>query len=274
LRLKRSDASTSDQVLPTRPKPEFSKEDGSSRKILIIDDDPTVRELMRRQLERDGFEVHSASEGKEGITKAREIKPDLITLDILMPDLDGWSVLRSLKADPEVSSIPVVMASILDEKNKGFSLGAADYLSKPLERERLIGSIRNLIGEGEGKKVMLVDDDPGMRLSVREALSRSGYEVLEAENGSQAISLLEEEDTAPDIILLDLIMPIMNGFEFLEKFRNDLQSPIPVIVITSADLTDEEKQYLSGEVVRVLQKSDVGNSEIINEIKDFFQPSN
>ena len=274
LRLKRSDASTSDQVLPARPKPEFSKEDGSSRKILIIDDDPTVRELMRRQLERDGFEVHSASDGKEGITKAREIKPDLITLDILMPDLDGWSVLRSLKADPEVSSIPVVMASILDEKNKGFSLGAADYLSKPLERERLIGSIRNLIGEGEGKKVMLVDDDPGMRLSVREALSRSGYEVLEAENGSQAISLLEEDDTAPDIILLDLIMPIMNGFEFLEKFRNDLQSPIPVIVITSADLTDEEKQYLSGEVVRVLQKSDVGNSEIINEIKDFFQPSN
>ena len=274
LRLKRSDASTSDQVLPARPKPEFSKEDGSSRKILIIDDDPTVRELMRRQLERDGFEVHSASDGKEGITKAREIKPDLITLDILMPDLDGWSVLRSLKADPEVSSIPVVMASILDEKNKGFSLGAADYLSKPLERERLIGSIRNLIGEGEGKKVMLVDDDPGMRLSVREALSRSGYDVLEAENGSQAISLLEEEDTAPDIILLDLIMPIMNGFEFLEKFRNDLQSPIPVIVITSADLTDEEKQYLSGEVVRVLQKSDVGNSEIINEIKDFFQPSN
>ncbi|MGB1857992.1 MAG: response regulator, partial [bacterium] len=274
LRLKRSDASTSDQVLPARPKPEFSKEDGSSRKILIIDDDPTVRELMRRQLERDGFEVHSASDGKEGITKAREIKPDLITLDILMPDLDGWSVLRSLKADPEVSSIPVVMASILDEKNKGFSLGAADYLSKPLERERLIGSIRNLIGEGEGKKVMLVDDDPGMRLSVREALSRSGYEVLEAENGSQAITLLQEEDTAPDIILLDLIMPIMNGFEFLEKFRNDLQSPIPVIVITSADLTDEEKQYLSGEVVRVLQKSDVGNSEIINEIKDFFQPSN
>ena len=274
LRLKRSDASTSDQVLPARPKPEFSKEDGSSRKILIIDDDPTVRELMRRQLERDGFEVHSASDGKEGITKAREIKPDLITLDILMPDLDGWSVLRSLKADPEVSSIPVVMASILDEKNKGFSLGAADYLSKPLERERLIGSIRNLIGEGEGKKVMLVDDDPGMRLSIREALSRSGYEVLEAENGSQAISMLEEKDTAPDIILLDLIMPIMNGFEFLEKFRNDLQSPIPVIVITSADLTDEEKQYLSGEVVRVLQKSDVGNSEIINEIKDFFQPSN
>ena len=274
LRLKRSDASTSDQVLPARPKPEFSKEDGSSRKILIIDDDPTVRELMRRQLERDGFEVHSASDGKEGITKAREIKPDLITLDILMPDLDGWSVLRSLKADPEVSSIPVVMASILDEKNKGFSLGAADYLSKPLERERLIGSIRNLIGEGEGKKVMLVDDDPGMRLSVREALSRSGYEVLEAENGSQAISLLEENNSAPDIILLDLIMPIMNGFEFLEKFRNDLQSPIPVIVITSADLTDEEKQYLSGEVVRVLQKSDVGNSEIINEIKDFFQPSN
>ena len=274
LRLKRSDASTSDQVLPARPKPEFSKEDGSSRKILIIDDDPTVRELMRRQLERDGFEVHSASDGKEGITKARDIKPDLITLDILMPDLDGWSVLRALKADPEVSSIPVVMASILDEKNKGFSLGAADYLSKPLERERLIGSIRNLIGEGEGKKVMLVDDDPGMRLSVREALSRSGYEVLEAENGSQAITLLQEEDTAPDIILLDLIMPIMNGFEFLEKFRNDLQSPIPVIVITSADLTDEEKQYLSGEVVRVLQKSDVGNSEIINEIKDFFQPSN
>ena len=244
--------------------------DGSFRRILIIDDDPTVRELMRRQLERDGFEVHSASDGKDGINKARSLKPDLITLDILMPDLDGWSVLRSLKADPEVSSIPVVMASILDEKNKGFSLGAADYLSKPVERERLIQSIRGLIGEGDGQKVMLVDDDPDMRLSVREALSRSGYEVLEAENGSAAFSLLSKEGVVPDIILLDLIMPVMNGFEFLEKFRNDLQSQIPVIVITSADLTDEEKQYLSGEVVRVLQKSDIGNSQIINEIKNFF----
>ena len=124
-----------------------SIENQNAKTILIIDDDPTVSELIKRQLTKDAYNVVIANNGKEGIELARKIKPNLITLDILMPEMDGWSVLRTLKADPEVSKIPVVMASILDEKNKGFSLGAADFVSKPIEKDRLINSIQSLIGK-------------------------------------------------------------------------------------------------------------------------------
>ena len=131
--------------------------------ILIIDDDPTVRDLMKRQLERDGFGVLIAEDGPLGIKMAIEKQPDAVVLDILMPGMDGWSVLRTLKASKETANIPVIMASILDEKNRGFSLGAADYLSKPVERDRLISSIEKLIGSGDGKTVFIIEDDDELR---------------------------------------------------------------------------------------------------------------
>ena len=133
---------------------------------------------MKRQLSKEGYQVIIAPNGKDGIRLARELKPDAITLDILMPEMDGWSVLRTLKADPEVSNIPVIMASILDEKNKGFSLGAADFLSKPVQKEYLMKSIRNLTGDKENLKICIIEDDESLRFTMKEILEKQNVEIL------------------------------------------------------------------------------------------------
>ena len=200
--------------------------------ILIIDDDPTVRDLMKRQLERDGFGVLIAEDGPLGIKMAIEMQPDAVVLDILMPGMDGWSVLRTLKASKETANIPVIMASILDEKNRGFSLGAADYLSKPVERDRLISSIEKLIGSGDGKTVFIIEDDDELRFLLREALSKEAYDVMEAENGKVALQELGAAVGSPDLILLDLNMPV---FEFLEIYREKFGNDVPIVVVTGAE---------------------------------------
>ena len=198
---------------------------------------------------------------------AREYKPDAITLDILMPEMDGWSVLRTLKADKQVSDIPVVMASIIDEKKKGFSLGAADYLSKPVERDRLIGSISKLLGGKAGKVVLIVEDNDDLRFTVREALTSADYIMLEASNGQEALDVLNNKDNkTPDLILLDLMMPKMNGFEFLEAYRKDFENQAPVVVITGADLDEEDKKFLSSETSRVLEKSSMSDTGIADHL--------
>lgn len=238
----------------------------SEHSVLIIDDDPTVRDLMKRQLERDGFAVIIAEDGASGIEMAIKSKPDAIVLDILMPGMDGWSVLRSLKANEETSSIPVIMASILDEKNRGYSLGAADYLSKPVERDRLISSVEKLIGAGEGKTVFVVEDDDELRFLLKEALSKESYNVIEAENGKVALSRLGDINDPPSLILLDLNMPVMNGFEFLEEYRSNFSQEVPVVVITGADLTEEDKKFLSSEVTRILEKTPETEGTIAGDV--------
>ena len=243
-----------------------SKKDGKST-ILVIDDDPTIRDLMTRHLEKNNFSVLQALDGAQGIKMAREYKPDAITLDILMPEMDGWSVLRTLKADKEVAHIPVVMASIIDEKKKGFSLGAADYLSKPVERDRLIGSIGKLLGSKAGKVIMIVEDNEDLRFTIKEALTGADYFVLEAGNGKEALDLLDDKTSKnPDLILLDLMMPTMNGFEFLELYRRDHKKQAPVVVITGADLNENDKKFLSSETTRVLEKSSMTDIGIADQL--------
>ncbi|MDC3076356.1 response regulator [Paracoccaceae bacterium] len=243
-----------------------SKKDGTST-ILVIDDDPTIRDLMTRHLEKNNFSVLQALDGAQGIKMAREYKPDAITLDILMPEMDGWSVLRTLKADKQVSHIPVVMASIIDEKKKGFSLGAADYLSKPVERDRLIGSISKLLGGKPGKVVLIVEDNEDLRFTVKEALASADYIVLEAGNGKEALDILSDKSKkTPDLILLDLMMPKMNGFEFLEAYRKEFKKQAPVVVITGADLDENDKKFLLSETSRVLEKSSMSDTGIADHL--------
>jgi signal transduction histidine kinase/CheY-like chemotaxis protein len=250
-----------------------SLENSLGKTVLIIDDDPTVSGLMKRQLIKENYKVVVAPNGKEGIRLARDLKPDVITLDILMPEMDGWSVLRTLKADPKVSDIPVIMASILDEKNKGFSLGAADFLSKPVQKEYLMKSIRNLIGDKENLKICLIEDDDSLRFTIKEILEKQGVKIIEAENGKLGMKVLEKEEIKPDLILLDLMMPVMNGFEFLKKIRETELNSIPILVLTGAELSEDEKTFLSGETHRILEKSDDTLSTIVNEVGNVLKAS-
>jgi hypothetical protein len=197
--------------------------------ILVVDDDATARELVERHLQRAGFAVVTARGGQEGLRLVRELRPAAVTLDIMMPDLDGWTVLAAIKGDPELASIPVVLMSMVDHKHRGYALGAADYLVKPVDRIKLVETLTGICGSIAGR-ALLVDDDPMVRRSVRQALEPIGWKVTEAENGQIAVDALAA--VRPDVIILDLMMPKMDGFEFLDELRArpDWQD-VPVVVI-------------------------------------------
>ncbi|NCF26798.1 MAG: response regulator [Gammaproteobacteria bacterium] len=240
--------------------------DSGRNTILVIDDDPVVREMMRRYLEREGFHVVTAADGSEGLRIAREILPSVITLDVVMPDKDGWDVLRALKSDQKLAHIPVVMLTIIDEKNKGYALGASDYVVKPVDRRQLLSVLKKFRVADARNKVLVVEDDPDMRQRLFSLLSEEGWEVGEAENGRVALTALS--DLQPNLILLDLMMPEMDGFEFLAELRNDqLHRKIPVVVVTGADLTAEDHRNLNGGVERILSKSSYSREELFEEVR-------
>jgi GAF domain-containing protein/DNA-binding response OmpR family regulator/anti-sigma regulatory factor (Ser/Thr protein kinase) len=223
-------------------------------RILVVDDDATVRELVARHLERAGFAVTTAKGGHEALRLARELRPAAMTLDIMMPDLDGWTVLAAMKGDPSLSGIPVVLMTIVEEKNRGYALGAADYLVKPVDRGKLVETLRNICGSVAGR-VLLIDDDDVVRRSVRLALEPIGWHVAEAEHGLLALDALSA--VRPDVIILDLMMPEMDGFEFLDELRARPDwRDIPVVVITAKDLTEADRNRLNGGVERIIQKSE------------------
>jgi CheY-like chemotaxis protein len=222
--------------------------------ILVVDDDATAREVVARHLERAGFAVVAARGGQEGLRLIRELRPAAVTLDIMMPDLDGWTVLAAVKGDPELAATPVVLMSIVEQKNRGYALGAAEYLVKPVDRNKLVETLRAICGARAGR-VLLVDDDDVTRRGVRAALEPVGWRVTEAENGAVAVAALAA--ARPDAIILDLMMPEMDGFEFIEALRGRPEwKEIPVIVITAKDLTAADRDRLNGGVERVIAKSD------------------
>jgi len=232
--------------------------------VLIVDDDPTVRAVTERFLTREGFSVVTADGGREGLRLARELHPAAITLDVIMPDLDGWTVLAAIKGDPALVDIPVILMTIMDEKNRGYSLGAADYLVKPVDRERLGVILRGIVGPG-ARRVLVVDDDDIMRRGVLQALEKEGWTVSEADHGRAGLEHLAE--ALPDVIVLDLMMPEMDGFEFLDELRKRAEwRHIPVVVVTAKDLTEEDHRRLNGEVERVLQKDAPTRDDMLREV--------
>jgi signal transduction histidine kinase/DNA-binding response OmpR family regulator len=233
--------------------------------ILVIDDDPATRDLLRRHLTTDGYRVESAGNGKEGLRLARTLMPGAITLDVMMPGMDGWMVLTALKNDPVLASIPVVIVSMVDEKNMGYMLGAADYLNKPLDRKKLSDVLNKHCGQGRPFNVLLVEDDAATRELMRRTLEKSGADVIEAENGQAGLERLGE--TQPHLIVLDLMMPVMDGFQFLSELgRNPEWRAIPVVVATAKSLTPEDCQALNGSVQKILQKDAYTRTELLGEV--------
>jgi CheY-like chemotaxis protein len=243
----------------------------AGRRVLVIDDDETVRDLMRRFLSREGLEVITARDGAEGLTLARELRPMLITLDVLMPGLDGWSVLEHLKADPELADIPVVMLTILDDKNKGFALGATDFLTKPVDRERLRAVLAHHARQNAEQRALVVEDDADTRAWLSRMLREDGWKVLEAANGREALARLAA--AAPDVLLLDLIMPEMDGFELIEALRQDeVWRRLPVVVVTAAELSDEDHERLNGSVLKLLHKTGTSREALLAELHELLEP--
>jgi signal transduction histidine kinase/CheY-like chemotaxis protein len=237
----------------------------TARTVLVIDDDPTVRDLMERFLIKEGFSVVLAEGAVEGLRRAREIHPAAITLDVMMGDLDGWTVLAALKGDPALADIPVILVTIVDEKNKGYALGAADYLVKPIDRDRLARVLRKLCGDRASRDVLIIEDDDTTREVLRDALARDGWSVAQAENGRVGLTRLAEK--IPDVILLDLMMPEMDGFEFIAELRRTPEwRHLPVLVVTARDLSEEDRRRLSGGVQQIIQKGAYDRDALLSEV--------
>jgi signal transduction histidine kinase/CheY-like chemotaxis protein len=235
-------------------------------RILVIDDDATVRDLMRRYLSREGFDVVTAGGGREGLDVAREMHPSVITLDVFMPDMDGWSVLQAIKQDPELNGIPVIMMTISDEKQKGMTLGASGYLTKPIDRAQLAQLLDRFKNVATMPRVLVVEDDLNAREMMRRLLVGEGWAVSVAGNGREALDRLAAE--RPNLILLDLMMPEMDGFEFLAEFRkNPIFASTPVIVVTAADLSVADRRRLDGGVENILQKAASGQEDLLRQIR-------
>ncbi len=251
---------------PTPEEPTLQREPAAGNAVvLVIDDDPAVRDLMGRFLRKEGFGVLEATGGESGLALAREHRPDVITLDVLMPGMDGWAVLTALKNDPALAEIPVIMMTIIDDKNMGFALGASEYLTKPIARDRLTTILRRYVRRDGRRRVLVVEDDQSTRDMVRRALEEERCDVIEAENGRHALEQLATGGV--DLILLDLMMPEMDGFEFLEELRRGNGDAIPVVVMTAKELTEADRRRLSGSVQRIVEKGAHGRDELLTHVR-------
>jgi PAS domain S-box-containing protein len=240
--------------------------------VLVIDDDPSVRDLMERFLQKEGFQVETAASGEAGLRLAKELHPAAITLDVMMPGLDGWAVLTALKADPAVADIPVVMLTMMNDKNLGYALGASDYLTKPIERDRLAAVLSKYRCDVPECSVLLVEDDEVTREMMRRMLEKAGWSVAEAENGRVALERVAE--CHPELILLDLMMPEMDGFQFIAELRQRPETQnTPIVIITAMDLTEADRQRLNGSVIQILQKGAYGREELLEQVRNLVAAS-
>jgi PAS domain S-box-containing protein len=238
--------------------------------VLVIDDNPEARDLVRRLLEGEGFAVVEAADGHSGLALARAKQPDAITLDVLMPTMDGWSVLAALKGEPALADIPVIMVSVMEDRNLGFALGASEYVTKPIDRDHL----RRIVARyrRDGARVLVVEDDPATRELLRRYLEAEGWAVDEAENGEAGLAAVRRR--SPTLVLLDLMMPVMDGCQFAAELRkNPDWGTIPVVVITAKDLTPADRRALNGDVQAVFQKGAFSREQLLRELHDLLRPT-
>ena len=232
--------------------------------VMIVDDDPNARHLLAATVRREGYRVIEAADGETALTLAHEWHPDIITLDVLMPRMDGWAVLTAFKSDLELAETPIIIVTVLEDRGIAVSLGAAEFLTKPVDRARLAATIRqHVYGSGV---VLVVDDEPESRQIARRHLDRLGWEVAEAEDGESALLWLSQ-NPCPAMILLDLLMPGMNGFAFLEETakRAEWQN-IPIVILTAMPLGAAERALLAGRTREVIAKGADDLAQVLRQV--------
>lgn len=240
--------------------------------LLVIDDDPSSRDLLRRMLEREGYAVRLAANGPDGIAAAREDKPDLITLDVMMPSMDGWAVLSALKADPATAEIPVVMLTMVEDRPMGFALGASEYLTKPVQKSRVLEAVSRCVAH-KSDDILVVEDDPMAADIVMRTVLADGRRCRHARNGREALAMVHE--SRPALVILDLMMPEMDGFTFLDALRVERPdfASIPVIVLTAKDLSPSEQEHLAGRVMETLRKGAGQRESLLEVIRRQLKPA-
>ena len=238
--------------------------------VLVVEDDPAAAELLTRQLVLAGYRTEVARTGTNAIARARELQPAAITLDIILPEVDGWEVLTKLKSDETTSGIPVVVVSVVDNPELGIALGAIDYFVKPVDARQLVQRLSRFgLRREPGKdevRVLVVDDEPANRTWLAKALEPEGFTVLPAAGGREAIELAKSMQ--PDLVLLDLMMPEVTGFDVVEALRADEKTrEVPIMVLTAANLTEADKRQLNGRVSQILSRGSVASSDIVALLK-------
>ena len=240
---------------------------GDEPVVLVIDDDPDARDLLDRTLQGAGVRVVTAGDGREALDLARSLHPAAITLDVLMPRMDGWEVLRELKADAATRDIPVIMVTMTTDRNLGYALGATDFLTKPVARAQLVALLDRHAGASGERHALVVDDKTENREVLRRVLGNEGWRVSEAENG--LLALEEVAKDPPALILLDLVMPVMDGFEFvLEMRRRDPARQIPIVVVTAKDITEEDRRRLNGGVMGLIEREGLDQDALVEMIRE------
>jgi CheY-like chemotaxis protein len=229
---------------------------GPGPTVVVVEDDRRSFDLLRVYLEATGARVVSARDGEEGLDTVRRLSPAGVILDILLPGIDGWEVLAQLKADPGTAAIPVIVVSMLDERGRGFMLGAAEYLVKPVSKDQLLAALYRAAAMPERKHtVVAIDDDPLAIELVRASLEPEGWTVLGVATGQEGLALIRERQ--PSAVLLDLLMPGMDGFEVVEALRADPDTKsVPVVILTSKSMTQQDKERLQGRITYVARKTD------------------
>lgn len=242
---------------------------GRAPLALVVEDDPAAAKLLSIYLTDAGFSVTVAQDGEAGLEKARGLGPAIITLDILLPKLDGWDLLVRLKCDSLTASIPVVVVSILDERGRGFAMGAADYLAKPIDREQLLSAIQRVARTSSGNRlsmsVLVVDDDPLILELMEAVLCPEGFEIMRARDGRTGVQIALERH--PGLIVLDLLMPDVDGFQVVDELRRHPgTADIPIIVLTNKTLSREDKDRLNGRISDIRQKAEFSRAEFVGQV--------
>jgi PAS domain S-box-containing protein len=245
---------------------------GESATVLVIDDDDASRELLARMLEAQGYSTLEAESGLQALELAAQHEPDLITLDVLMPGMDGWAVLSRLKEIPKLAAIPVVVVSLVRDKGIGYALGAADFINKPIDRERLVAVVDRFRPDRGPANILVIDDEPEARELVRHAVEREGWSVEEAANGPAGLELMRAQP--PRVVILDLMMPVMDGFEVLNEIRSDERlRELPVVIVTAKELEAEEREFLSRRVSSVMEKASYSRADLVKHLHSLIDPA-